>query len=56
MLRRRRPFLVREKSTKRGTCTVYSFSTYADYLRWANERYEATKVFDVNDRWHEKRE
>ncbi len=38
MLRRRRPVTVREKTTKRGTCTVYTFSDYPAYLRWLKER------------------
>lgn len=38
MIRRRLPFTVKEKTTKRGTCLIYSFPSHAAYLRWLREQ------------------
>lgn len=48
----KRECVVRQKST----CTIYSFSSYAAYLRWQNARYEERKVFDVSETWRDKKQ
>ena len=46
----------RQKTTKRGTSTVLTFKTYADYLKWLNANEKQLKVFDVREGKHEKQE
>lgn len=44
MIRRRNNVTVREKTTKRSTCLIYTFANYTAYLRWLKEHSEHEKT------------